>query len=61
MNDDRTFVEGYIEGWKAVMGAGVAISGIPSHAIPTGKKPYQEGLVRGMEDAQQKKALSIGR
>ena len=58
MNDNRTFAEGYIEGWKAVMGEGAAISGIPSHAIPAGKTPYQAGLVRGMEDAQEKNASS---
>ena len=61
MNDDRTFVEGYIEGWKSVMGAGVAISRVPSHAIPIGKRPYQEGLVRGMQDAQEKCNIQMSR
>ena len=64
MNDDRTFVEGYIEGWKSVLGAGVGIKGIPSHAIPAGKRPYQEGLVRGTEDAHGEKGIKhqlIGR
>ena len=41
------------------MGSGVAVPGIPSHAIPAGQSPYREGLARGMADARQKKIIKV--
>ncbi len=51
-----TFADGFIAGWKSVMGAGAAIPGIPLHATPVGTTPYLHGIAKGVEAAQKRKA-----
>lgn len=54
--DDRTFKEGFLEGYKSVMGNNAAIPAIPAEpATPAGKTRYQVGLLKGMELGQKRK------
>jgi hypothetical protein len=56
MNDKGTFKDGFIEGYKTIMGNNAAIPAIPATpAIPAGKTPYQVGLLRGMEAGNKRK------
>ena len=54
MTDQPSFRDGYIEGWKTVLGIDAAPPLIPSFFVPGGKTPRQVGLVRGMEDAKKR-------
>jgi hypothetical protein len=53
MNDksepDKTFTDGYIEGWQSIRPG--EVPAIPAHSIPAGKTPYQHGLDLGEEAA----------
>lgn len=51
MNENKSFRDGYIEGWKSIMGNGAAIPAIPAHSIPAGKTPFQAGIAKGVEAA----------
>jgi hypothetical protein len=58
---DRTFADGYVDGWNSVMGKGTMLPGIPMHSIPMGKTPYQHGFDRGIADATKRKAENESR
>ena len=54
---DGTFRDGYLEGWKAVLGNNAPTPGVPGKpGTPAGKTEYQFGLERGIEDAKKRKA-----
>ncbi|WP_188079933.1 hypothetical protein [Neorhizobium sp. P12A] len=51
MSQQKTFSEGFIDGYRSVKGAGAALPGIPAHAIPAGKTEYQHGYDEGKRKA----------
>jgi len=51
MAKQGTFTDGFIEGWRSVLGQGAALPGIPSYAIPTGKAEYEHGYDEGRKAA----------
>jgi hypothetical protein len=53
-----TFADGFINGWKSIMGAVAAIPGIPAHAIPAGTTPYLHGIAKGVAAAMERKTAS---
>jgi hypothetical protein len=40
----KSFAEGYIDGWRSVMGTDAAIPNIPPFAVPGNKTSYQHGF-----------------
>jgi hypothetical protein len=58
MRDDRTYRDGYVEGWKAIMG-GIAVPPISAttatYAATGGRTPFQEGIRRAVEEALKRK------
>ena len=54
MIDQPSFRDGYIEGWRSILGEDAATPLIPSFFVPSGKTPRQVGLVRGVEDAKKR-------
>ena len=43
----RTFKQGYIDGWRSVLGQGAPLPTIPAFAVPAGKTEYQHGFEQG--------------
>jgi hypothetical protein len=56
MSNDGTFAEGYIVGWKSVLGHGAGNPSIPSFSVPSGKTQYQHGIDMGVKAANAEKA-----
>lgn len=56
MADNKTFADGFREGYRSVMGNGAALPGIPGYAIPAGKTAYQHGIAKGVEAAIKRQA-----
>ncbi len=55
MNDNGSFQDGYLEGYRAILGNGCATPTIPNTpSIPVGKTEYQVGLLRGIQDAKKR-------
>lgn len=54
---DKTFSDGYTEGWQETYGSNLLPS-IPSHAIPSGKTAYEHGLDLGRKEGVRRKAGS---
>jgi hypothetical protein len=52
--DEKTFTDGYIDGWQSIMGKG-SVPAVPAHAVPAGKTPYEAGYDRGREVATERK------
>lgn len=51
----KTFEDGYLDGWRSVLGDGAALPGIPAYAIPAGKTEYQHGYDEGRKEAQSRR------
>lgn len=47
---EKTFTDGYMDGWHSVKPG--TDPGIPAHAIPAGKTPYQHGFELGRAKAE---------
>ncbi len=58
---DKTFTDGFIAGWKSVMGASANIPLIPPHSVPAGTTAYGHGIAKGVEAANQRKAEMEGK
>ena len=43
----KSFAEGYIDGWRSVMGTDAVVPGIPQFAVPGNKSAYQHGFEVG--------------
>jgi hypothetical protein len=43
----KSFAEGYIDGWRSVMGTDAEIPPIPQFAVPANKTTYQHGYDLG--------------
>lgn len=56
-----TFADGFIAGWKSVMGEGAAAPGIPLYAVPAGTTAYLHGVAKGVEAAQRRKTEMAGK
>jgi hypothetical protein len=56
-----TFADGFIAGWKSIMGAGAPIPRIPSFSVPSGTTAYLHGVAKGVEAAQKRKAEMVGK
>jgi len=48
---EKSFEEGYITGWKSIMGQNAMEPGIPGYAVPIGKTEYEHGVSEGEKDA----------
>jgi hypothetical protein len=46
-NENKSFEEGYIDGWRSILGEGAPLPSIPSYAIPAGKTEYEHGYEQG--------------
>jgi hypothetical protein len=57
MNENKTFADGYADGWRAERGSGAPIPSIPSFSVPAGKTPYHHGLSEGTKAAQRANEL----
>ena len=52
MNDQRTFRDGFIEGYKSVKGNNVVVPVVPIAPVtPVGKSAFQMGIAAGIEAA----------
>ena len=51
MRDNRTFQDGYAEGYAAIMGGSVAVPFCSEYVPTNGRTPFQEGIKWGVEDA----------
>jgi hypothetical protein len=49
---DGTFEDGYLNGWRSVLGEGAPLPSIPSYAIRAGKTEYRHGYDEGRAAAE---------
>jgi hypothetical protein len=43
----KTFVDGYIAGWRSILGQSATPTYIPDYELPPGKPPYEQGYEQG--------------
>jgi hypothetical protein len=55
MADNRSFADGYINGWQSVMGR-ATVPAIPAYAVPAGMTEFEAGYQRGVEAATERRA-----
>jgi hypothetical protein len=48
MSDDRTFRDGFVEGWKAMRGGNAAPPASANFGGTMGRTPFQEGIRRAV-------------
>jgi hypothetical protein len=48
MADNRSFREGFVEGWKAIRGGSAAVPASATYGASGGRTPFQEGIRRGV-------------
>jgi hypothetical protein len=46
-DERKSFAEGYIDGWKSILGEGAPLPPIPAYALPIGKTEYEHGYEQG--------------
>lgn len=49
MPEVQSFPQGFVEGWRFVMGLNAEPPHIPDAELIEGKTPYQSGLAKGVE------------
>lgn len=49
MPEVQSFPQGFVEGWRFVMGPNAEPPQIPHTELIEGKTPYQSGLAKGVE------------
>lgn len=61
MRGRGTFSDGFIAGWRSIMGPGAPIPGVPPHSIPAWTTAYLHGITKGIEAAQKRKTEMEGK
>jgi len=56
MSNRTIFADGFIVGWRSIMGLDVPIPDIPSDPPPIGTTAYLHGITEGIAAAQRRKA-----
>jgi hypothetical protein len=46
-DENKSFAEGYTDGWKSILGEGAPLPPIPAYALPVGKTEYEHGYEQG--------------
>lgn len=60
----QSFPQGFVEGWRFVMGLNAEPPLVPDTELIEGKTPYQSGLAKGVEvgiNAKQHAGAPVGR
>ena len=58
MVDDNDYLEGYVQGFRAVMGASRPLPGVPPQpATRPGRTAFQMGLIEGVSKGFQRKGM----